>query len=196
MFGGFIVWTAGAIGFATTQPDTNISAIAFAALSGIGFAAPLVMIIAGVQLSVPHELIATATSVATSSRALANAVTTSVYIAVFRSRLTSAISARIPPAVIAAGLPASSVSGFIQVLAANDPSALMTISGVTPNIIAIGTATYKQAFADSIRIVFIITAVIGALGTTCVLLIDSMRERMHYQTEAPLEELQAKVIKR
>jgi hypothetical protein len=195
MLGGFIIWTAGAVGFATVQPDTGFSAMASAAVSGIGFAAPLIMIIAGVQLSVPHDLIATATSVATSSRALANAVSTSVYVAIFRARLSSAIPARIPPAVVAAGLPASSVPGFIQALTANNPSALMAVSGVTPSIIAIGAATYKQALADSIRIVFIITAVIGALGTACVLLIDDMKERMNYRTDAPVEELHAKGIK-
>lgn len=192
MFGGFVIWTAGAVGFATMQPDLGISAMACAGLSGIGFAAPLVMIVAGVQLSVPHELIATATSVATSSRALANAITTSIYVAIFRARLSSMIPARIPPAVVAAGLPVSSVPGFIQALTANNPSALTAVAGVTPSIIAIGAASYKQALADSIRIVFIITAVIGALGTACVMLIDNMKERMNYQTDAPVEEFRAK----
>ncbi|OAL54691.1 putative siderophore iron transporter [Pyrenochaeta sp. DS3sAY3a] len=192
MFGGFVIWTAGAVGFATMQPDLGISAMACAGLSGIGFAAPLVMIVAGVQLSVPHDLIATATSVATSSRALANAITTSIYVAIFRARLSSMIPARIPPAVVAAGLPVSSVPGFIQALTANNPSALTAVAGVTPSIIAIGAASYKQALADSIRIVFIITAVIGALGTACVMLIDNMKERMNYQTDAPVEELRAK----
>ncbi|KAH7089425.1 putative siderophore iron transporter [Paraphoma chrysanthemicola] len=194
MFGGFFIWTAGAIGFATLQPDTGFNSMAFAGLSGIGFAAPLVMIIAGVQLSVPHDLIATATSVATSSRALANAITTSVYVAIFRKRLSSVIPARIPPAVIAAGLPLSSIPGFIGALTANNPSALMAVPGVTPSIINIGAAAYKQALADSIRIVFIITAVIGTLGTGCVILLDNMKERMNYQTDAPVEDLHAKGI--
>ncbi|KZM23649.1 transmembrane transport [Ascochyta rabiei] len=195
MFGGFMIWTAGVVGFATLQPSTDFNAVAFAGLSGIGFASPVVMIMTGVQLSVPHSLIATATSVATSSRALTNSITTSIYTAIYKARLSSAIPARIPKAVIAAGLPVSSLPEFIQALTSNNPSALSAVAGATPSIIAIGAATYKQALADSIRLIFIISAVIGTLGTICVLLIDNMKQRMNGQIDAPVEKLHEKGIK-
>lgn len=196
MFCGFIIWTGGAIGFSTLQPEDNFSALAFAAVSGIGFGAPMVMIITGVQLSVPHRLIATATSVATSSRALFNAVFTSIYFAIFSSRIQSAIPSKVPPAVVAAGLPVSSVAAFLQALTSNDAVALQAVPGVSPAIIGTGVAALKQAYADSLRIVFIITSAIAAVATASVLFVSDMRERMTYLTDAPVEELHAKGIHR
>lgn len=67
---GFLLLTAGIIGLATIQPGQNANPIGFAALAGLGFGGPLVLIIAGVHLSTPHHLIATATAVVTSSRAV------------------------------------------------------------------------------------------------------------------------------
>lgn len=195
MFCGFAIWTGGVIGFATLQPGQGFNALAFAAVSGIGFGSPLVMIVTGVQLSVPHGLIATATSVATSSRAICNAVFTSIYLAVFTARLETAIPKKIPPAVIAAGLPVSSIPGFIQALTSNDPTSLKTIPGVSPAIIGTGVAVYKQVYADSIRTVFIITSAIAAVATICVWLVSDMRKEMTYQTDAPVEELRAKGVK-
>jgi sugar phosphate permease len=66
LFVGFLLLTAGVIGFSTVQPNDSTRTIIFSGLAGIGFGGPLVLIIAGVQLSTPHHLIATATALTVS----------------------------------------------------------------------------------------------------------------------------------
>lgn len=68
LFVGFFLFTAGLIGLATIQPSNGTRSIVFAGLAGLGFGGPLVLIIAGVQLSTPHHLIATATALTVSLR--------------------------------------------------------------------------------------------------------------------------------
>src|ERR1700733_1615759 len=48
MFVGFLIFTAGIVGFATIQPGDSTNAVVFAGLAGIGFGAPLVLVITGV----------------------------------------------------------------------------------------------------------------------------------------------------
>ncbi|KAF2008792.1 putative siderophore iron transporter [Aaosphaeria arxii CBS 175.79] len=192
MICGFIIWGVGTIGLATLQPKHDFNAMAFAAVSGFGFGAPLVMIVTGVQLSVPHHLIATATSVATSSRALCNTTFTSIYVAILTSRLSTSIPRHVPPAIILAGLPIDSVAGFMAALASGQLSALTSLPGVTPAVIEAGVAAYKQAYADSIRVLYIITAAITAVATIAAVFISNMRERMTNRIDAPVEEVLSK----
>jgi len=53
---GFVIITCGFIGLSTIQPSNDFSAMAFVALAGLGYGSPLILAIAGVQLSVPHHL--------------------------------------------------------------------------------------------------------------------------------------------
>jgi hypothetical protein len=50
---GFVLLTAGIVGFATIQPSDCTSAIVFSGLAGLGFGASLVLIIPRVQPSTP-----------------------------------------------------------------------------------------------------------------------------------------------
>ncbi|KAK5048151.1 hypothetical protein LTR84_005821 [Exophiala bonariae] len=90
---GLLLFTAGNIGLATVQPDDSVSSVAFAALTGLGCGVMLVLVVAGIQLSVPHKLIATSTAVIVSVRAVFAVVATAVFAAAFRSRLTGKLPA-------------------------------------------------------------------------------------------------------
>lgn len=90
---GFLLFTAGMAGLATLQPDDSLNAIVFAAVVGVGLASAIILIIAGVQLSTPHHLIATATALITSSRALAATLFTAIYTAAFRTRYAAKLPA-------------------------------------------------------------------------------------------------------
>ena len=192
LFFGFLIFTAGIVGIATIEPSGSTRALIFSGLAGIGFAAPLILIIAGVQLSTPHHLIATATAVVTSSRAVAATVFTAIFAAALTTRLDIDIPNYTAKAALGAGLPASSLPAFIKALAGADTAALPKIPGVTPKIIAAGVIALKQAFADSIRVVYIIAAPFGVLAClACFFLVD-MRKTMNYHVDAPVEELHAR----
>ena len=78
MIVGFVIFTGGIVDLATIQTGDNINELAFAAFTGLGFGATLILVITGVQLSTPH-LIATATAATTCSRAVAAAVFTAIF---------------------------------------------------------------------------------------------------------------------
>lgn len=192
LFTGFLIFTAGIIGLATIQPNDNFSQLAFAALAGIGFGAPLILIISGVQLSTPHHLIATATAVTTSSRAVAATVFTAVYAAAFSSRLDSKLPNYVAAAAQQAGLPTTSLHSFVEAFLAKDMSALAQIKGVTPGIMAAAAVALRQAFADSLRVVYIIAVPFGIVACILCLFLGNMKKTMNYHVDAPVEDLHAK----
>jgi hypothetical protein len=189
---GFLLFTAGIVGLATLQPGDELNALIFAALAGMGFGAPLVLLIAGVQLSTPHHLIATATAATTCARAIAGAVFTAIYTAAFSTRIGINVPADVAGAALKAGLPPSSTAAFIGALTSNDQTALSKIPGVSQGIIAAGVAALKQAYADSLRVVFIIAAPFGLLACFACFFLGDLKKVMDYAVEAPVEDLHAK----
>ncbi|KAH8886238.1 putative siderophore iron transporter [Thozetella sp. PMI_491] len=186
---GFVFFTAGLVGLATIQPGQSVNAIAFACLAGIGVGAPLILVVTGVQLSTPHRLIATATACTTSSRAIAGAIFSAIDAAAFNSRIKNYLVDYVANAASAAGLPASSLAGFITALTEGDTAALVTVPGVTPTIIEQGVSALQQAYADSIRIVFVIAVPFGAAACIACWFLGDLRDTMNYRVDAPVENL-------
>ena len=182
----------GEIGLATIEPSQSTNALVFAGLAGIGFGGPLVLIVAGVHLSVPHHLIATATAVTTSARACAATIFTAIYAASFSNRAAQLVPQYVGGAALAAGLPAKSIPAFIGALTANNQTELLAVPNVTPVVISAGVAALKQAMADSIRVVYMIAAPFGAVACLACLFMGDLSKSMNYRVEAPVEDLHAK----
>jgi hypothetical protein len=187
-----LLFTSGMVGLATIQPNDSTNAIVFAGLAGLGMGGPLVLIVAGVQLSTPHHLIATATAVTTSSRAVSATIFTAIYGATLNTRLSKDIPSYVAAAAAKAGLPQSSLGAFIAALAGNNLAALPSIEGVTPTIISAGVAALKQAFADAIRAVYMIAVPFGAVACVACFFLGDLKSVMNYSVDAPVEDLHAK----
>lgn len=127
LFIAFLLFTGGMAGLATIQPNDLTNAVIFAGLSGLGMCGPLVLVIAGVQLSTPHQFIATATAVTTSSRAVSATVFTAIYGAALTTRLNKYIPSYVGAAAVKAGLPESSLEAFIKALASSNSTDLSSI---------------------------------------------------------------------
>jgi hypothetical protein len=179
-------------GLAAIRPDTSTMAIAMQGLAGLAFGGPLILIITGVQLSTPHHLIATATAVVTSTRAVAASTFTAIYAAALNDRLAIKIPGNVSSAVVGAGLPESSLAAFVPAIAGNMPDQLAGIPGVTPNIVQAAVGGLMRALADSFRIIFIIAAPFGALGIVMCYFIGDLSGKMDSQVDAPVEELHAR----
>lgn len=190
---GFLIFTGGVIGFATIQPNDDIKSLAFAGLAGIGFGGLIVLILASIQLSVPHELIATATAITVSSRSVAAAVFTTIYVTAFSDQLTKKLPKYIASAALQAGLPGVSIPAFVAALTGQDEAALPLIKGITPQIIQAGVVALKQAYADSMRVVFIIAVPFGVLAAISCWFIADLHATMNYKVDAPVENLKTKV---
>ncbi|KAH7088006.1 fungal trichothecene efflux pump [Paraphoma chrysanthemicola] len=77
-----------------------------------------------------------------------------IYVLVLRTRLTTTIPQQVPPALIRAGLPVSSIPAFI---AAFQTGEFAKIPGVSASIIQAGTLAYDQAQVLAYRTVFLTT---------------------------------------
>ncbi|KIW18439.1 hypothetical protein PV08_02727 [Exophiala spinifera] len=192
MAASFFVWTGGLVGLATLQPSDGLRQIIFVSVAGLGFGGPIILIIAGVQLAVPHKLIGTSSALPTSARALAATVFTAIYSTALNTRLKINLPKEIAPVVLKLGLPATSIGAFIGALGSGDSAAVANVPGVTPAIIEAGVKAFKQAFADSIRVVYIIAAPFGVVAMVLAVFLGSMRDTMNYGVDAPIEELHAK----
>ena len=192
MAGGFLVFTGGMIGFSTIQPGDSVNAIAFATMSGFGFGVVLILVVAGVQLCTPHHLIATSTAVVTTVRAIGGAVGLAIYSAVFRTNIEGKLPAYIAKAAASSGLPVDSIPAFLAAFLDNDSAALSQMTDVTPTIITASAKAMKQAYADSIRIVFIIAIPLGVLAVVASLFLAKVNKLMNYGVDAPVEALHAK----
>ncbi|OKL59548.1 hypothetical protein UA08_05366 [Talaromyces atroroseus] len=192
LFAGFLIYTGGLVGLATIQPRDDLRCLIFAGLAGLGFGAPLVLIVAGVQLSTPHHLIATATAVTTSARAVGATVFTAIFSAAYASGLDVKLPTEIASAVTKTGLAADQVSAFISALTAQDTAALAAIPGVNSTIVDAGMVAMKQAYADALHIVYYIAIPFGAAACLACFFLEDLRAAMNYRVDAPVENLTAK----
>ncbi|KAI6881382.1 hypothetical protein KC360_g6076 [Hortaea werneckii] len=190
MFVGFFFFTAGVVGMATVQPDDGTSAVVFAGLMGLGVGAPVVLVVSSVQLSVPHHLIATATALISSSRAVAATVFTAIYAAALEDRLAKTVPQQVGDAVVGAGLPTSSSEAFVKAISSGMSTS--DLPGATHGIVQAGMQAYRQARADGFRVVYIIAAPFGVVACIACFFLGDLRETMNYRVDAPVEDLHGK----
>ena len=192
MVAGFVIMTAGLVGWTTIQPGDSISAMAFAGVSGIGFGGPLILAVTGAQLTTPHRLIATATACTTSSRAVAAGIFTAIFAATFNSHYSSNLPEYVANSAKEGGLPVEFIPAFTQAIINKNTTGLNEIPGIGPEIIDLGMQAVKQATADSIRIVFIIAVPFGVIGAIASCFLGDLKKTMNYRVDAPVEKLTPK----
>jgi hypothetical protein len=130
--------------------------------------------------------IGTGAGVAGSVRAAISAVSSAVYSAVLTNRLTSTISSEVPPALIKAGLPATSVANFIAAISVGTPAAFATVEGLTADITAVGLRAYKVANADAYRTVFLTTIAFSGLALVLSFFVPNVEDRLTSDVAATL----------
>lgn len=152
----------------------------------------MILLIAGVQLASPHHLIATATAVLTSGRAIAGSVFTAVYGAAVASGMSTKLPGYTAAAAVGAGLPPDSVAAFVGGMLGGDPAAAQAVPGFTPAVMEASVKAIAQATADSFRTVYIIAAPFGAAACLVAWFLPDMTKLMGYSVDAPVEELHAR----
>lgn len=183
----FVIFTGGLVGMATVQPGRLAIAIGSSVLFGLGFGAPLILVVTGVQLSTPHKWIATATACTTSARAVAGAMFSTINATAFSTRLRKFLPSYVGKAALSAGLPAASIPAFIAALNEGDSADLMAIPGVDAIVIEEGLLALKQAYADSLRVVFIVAAPFGVVACVACYFLGDLSKTMNNHVDAPIE---------
>jgi hypothetical protein len=113
-----------------------------------------------------------ASGVAGSIRFLISSISATVYTVILTNRLAKTIPAFVIPAVVNAGLPASSAGDFIADF--SNSSLFADISNITPNIIAVGTVAYKEANASAYRTVFLSTIAFTGIAIIATLFLPNI----------------------
>jgi len=150
----FVLTAGGALlgAMASCTPDTKNQAIVLMSLGCflIGWNETVCLANCGIEVEDQQE-IGTAVGMAGSIRSAISTVCSSVYVAVLVNRSSATIPAQVPPAVIAAGLPASSVATFLGGFTTGN---FTGVEGLTSEIMAVGTRAYKEANASAYSTVF------------------------------------------
>ncbi|KAE9363866.1 MFS general substrate transporter [Stipitochalara longipes BDJ] len=183
-FAMFIVFNAC---MASVGPSSSIAAWVYPAILGLGIGWSLTCLVTVAQLSTPPSLIAITTGLLIAVRSLGGSIGLAIFTAIFNTALAKKLGPGIAKAVIPLGLAPVNIEAFITALANNDESALMTIPGVTPQIIGAGVQALKTAFAGSFREVWITAAALAAVATIASCFFAEPKTiTMH--VDAPLDE--------
>ncbi|KAK5037083.1 hypothetical protein LTR13_004888 [Exophiala sideris] len=164
---------------ATVGVDDKGKAMAFVFLSClfIGWNEAVVATLVGVCIHDQRD-IGVAAGLSGCIRSLLGSVSAAIYLAVLRSRLAHTIPAQVVPAVVAAGLPKSSVAAFIQALTLGSTAAFSKVPGINAAIIAAGSQAYRVANLDAYRTVFLSSLAFGAACIFLNILIPNVDELM------------------
>lgn len=159
---------------ATCTPDTKARAAALVSLGVffIGWTESLAITIVTLTASNQNEL-GSASGIAGSIRFLISSIAATVYTVILSNRLTQTTTGQVIPAVINAGLPASSAPSFLAAFSIG-PSAFEKVPGITPTILAIGTRAYQEANASAYRTVFLTTIAFTGVAIIATLFLPNV----------------------
>jgi hypothetical protein len=122
--------------------------------------------------------IGTAVGLAGSVRSAVSTIAQVIYTTILTNRLQKTIPQEVPPKLIAAGLPASSVSSFLSAVAVGTPDAFAKVEGLTAAIEATGIAAYKVASAHAYQTVFYSTIAFSGVAVILTFLVPNVDDRM------------------
>jgi hypothetical protein len=113
-----------------------------------------------------------------------------IYVTIMTNRLGETIPAQVPPALVGAGLPESSVPGFMQALQLG-ADAFKSVPGITDKILAIGTRANQDASADAYKTVYLVTIAFSGLAViltwwapnTDELMSGEIAATLHHETQ-------------
>jgi hypothetical protein len=152
--------------------------IVFAATFFIGWNEAIVLPICSMRI-VDQQEIGTAVGFAGSARSAISTVASTIYTVVLTSRVTKTLTTQVPVALVSAGLPASSVAGYMEAVAAGGTaSAFAAVDGLTPAIEAAGTLAYRVAYMDAYRTVFYASVAFGIVAIIISFFIPNVDEYM------------------
>ncbi|CAK7233758.1 hypothetical protein SCUCBS95973_008704 [Sporothrix curviconia] len=147
-------------------PDTPKTAmgLVFLASTAVGWAESIVLPACNICIEDQNE-IGTATGIAGSLRSAISTVASTIYSVVLTVRETATLSTVVPAALAQAGLSASSIEEYMTAVSAGETAAeLSKISGVTSQVISVGTRAYQIAYADAYRTIFFTSIAFGSLA--------------------------------
>jgi hypothetical protein len=164
------------LAIAASTPDTKdlATGLIIVGCFFIGWNESVCLSNSGIELLDQRE-IGSAVGTAGSIRSAISSVASAVYLSVLSNRLATTIPAEVPPALTAAGLPASSVQAFLTGLTTGS---FADVDGVTDSIIAAGIGAYKIANSDAYSTVFYTTIAFTGIAVIVAFFSPNVDEKM------------------
>jgi hypothetical protein len=178
-----------AICFAFIRPSWSTLQLVFTALTGIGCAGPLTLLIACVQFTAPHAYLSTATGLAFSARAIGGAFGTACIYGIVNSRIASHYASDVGSGAVAAGLPASSIAALLKSMIGSTRTQArgQGVPGANEAIMEAAWRASYWSYARAYRLGFWSVVPFVAIATICVACMRGVRELMTERVEATVE---------
>lgn len=175
----------GCVAVATPNTKNLACALVFIGCFFVGWVENVCLSLTTIALDDQNE-IGTGAGVAGSVRAAISTISQTVYVVVLSNRLTTTISTQVPAALVAAGLPVTSVTQFIAAISVGTPAAFAAVPGISSEITVAGLAAYKTANADAYRTVFLTTIAFSGLALVLSFFVPNVEDRMTDDVAAAL----------
>ncbi|KAH8887258.1 MFS general substrate transporter [Thozetella sp. PMI_491] len=147
----------------TTQDRIGV-AISMAALAGffIGWTQLVTLVSCG--LVVPAHDIGIGQGFFGSCRNIIGTIATSIFVSIYGNRISQTQSQNIPPAIVGAGLPASSVPLVFQALKNGTAAALRSVPSINSTIIEAYNVALKDSYSQSFSTVYLSGIAFGSVA--------------------------------
>ncbi|KAF4456210.1 hypothetical protein FALBO_15469 [Fusarium albosuccineum] len=172
---------------ATLQLGQSTSIWGFTILAGLGLGFGLVIAVTTGQISTPPGLIAVTSGLILTARSLGGPVSLPIYTAILNSLLSKNLGPEIADRVLPLGLSADDLPAFIRALSNNDQRALASIPGINPDTISAGLVGLRTAYRIAFRGIWIVAAVVSAVGFILALFVTDLRKSFNMHVDAPVE---------
>lgn len=123
-------------------------------------------------------MIGTGVGIATSLRTFISTTAAAVFTTVLKNRLATTVPQFVAPALVDAGLPATSLLDFIRLLR-EDPGSLGLVPGSNTTIVEAGLEAFKVANAHAYSTVYLTTLGFSGLGVLASLFTPEIEPRLH-----------------
>ena len=149
-----VFWAAMA---GTTDSSTGNQIYGLVILYGYSLGIAICILIVLAQLSIPSELVATATGLSLATRAAGGTVGLAVYDALFNNEISNKLVSEVSQAALSLGLPPASLRALLGALEADDQAAFAHVPGITPQIIQASVHAFKSVFSKAFQHVYIMS---------------------------------------
>ena len=147
------------VGLSFTDRNSSGAAWAYICLCGVGFSAPIALLVAVGQLATPGSYIGSASALLVSMRAVGAAVALSIYGAVLSQKLAHDIPAGITAGAFKGGLQpqqaATILPQLIPAIASQNAATIASafrIPGITPQIVIESIHGMQDGFAHGMKV--------------------------------------------
>ncbi|CAH0015650.1 unnamed protein product [Clonostachys rhizophaga] len=155
-------------------------------LGGLGLGFLLTNLAVIIQMSTPREMISLTTGIFTACRGLRATVGLAMNTAIFNDAMSANLVPKISAAVIPLGFSPEQLPTLLQALSSGDPSTMMMVPGMTPEIAMVAAEAPKEVYVLSFRNVWIASAAFSGLGIIISFFVNNLQSEFTHETDAPM----------